>query len=156
MEPSDKVEDIFGQTSNLDQLHIFVIPPAGTGSPIVSCEWLFFSFNFFGRFGHVPLFVSVPSDVMRLLGVAEKLQKAMWGQDLNNILRDVDQCKGFKYVPADVVDSFQLVELGCCAKVILVREEYLSTMIALERLHNNPGGIVVTGHPGIGTLFAEG
>ena len=92
---------------------------------------------------------------MRLLGVAEKLQKAMWGQDLNNILRDVDQCKGFKYVPADVVDSFQLVELGCCAKVILVREEYLSTMIALERLHNNPGGIVVTGHPGIGTLFAE-
>jgi len=100
---------------------------------------------------------SVSSDELKLYHAAQKLHKAMWGQDLGKRLRDVDQCKGFKYLPADVVDDLQLGRLGCDANIILVRKEYMSTMIALEGRRNNSGGIVVTGHPGIGTkVVAEG
>jgi hypothetical protein len=98
---------------------------------------------------------SVPSGTLRLYDAAQKLHKAMWRQDLGRRLQDVDQCEGLKYLPATAVDDLQLRELGCKAKVILVREEYTFTLNALEGRQEHSGGIVVTGHPGIGTNLLQ-
>jgi hypothetical protein len=98
---------------------------------------------------------SVSSNTLRLYEAAEKLHKAMWRQDLGRRLQDVDQCEGLKYLPATVVDDLQLRELGCGAKAILFREEYTVTLNALEGCEDDSGGIVVTGHPGIGTNLLQ-
>lgn len=74
----------------------------------------------------------------------------MWRQDLEGILQDVDQCKGLKFVPAEKVKELQLRELICNAKAILVREEYTFALKAMEGCTMESGGIIVTGHPGIG------
>ena len=58
----------------------------------------------------------------------------------------------FKYLPATVVDELGLRELGFNASVLLVREEYHYTLDTLEGRQKNSGGIVITGHPGIGTI----
>jgi hypothetical protein len=86
---------------------------------------------------------------------ADKLHEAMWRQDLGRRLQDVDRCEGLKYLPATVVDDLQLADLGCEADVILVREEYVFTLNALEGRQKNTGGIVLTGHPGIGTSLLQ-
>jgi hypothetical protein len=92
------------------------------------------------------LLCSVPT----LYDAAKKLHKAMWRQDLGRRLQDVDQCEGLKYLPATVINDLQLLQLGCNATAILVREEYSFTLRALEGCHTNSGGIVLMGHPGIG------
>ena len=87
----------------------------------------------------------------KLLVVADGLYKAMWRQDLESKLQDVEGCNGLKYLPAAAVNDLRLGELGCFAQAILVREEYLSTFSVLEERQDRcSGGIVVTGHPGIG------
>jgi hypothetical protein len=104
------------------------------------------------------LLCSVLSNASILYDAANKLYKAMWRQDLGSRLQDVDQCEGLKYLPATVVDDLQLRQLGCNAKAILVREEYRFTLDALEgrqKAQNNSGGIVVMGHPGIGTNLLQ-
>jgi hypothetical protein len=75
----------------------------------------------------------------------------MWQQDLESRLQDVGQCEGLKYLPPTAVHDLRLRRLGCTAEAILVREEYYFTLKALEGRQNNSGGIIVTGHPGIGT-----
>jgi len=74
----------------------------------------------------------------------------MWRQDLTS--RDVES---FKYLPATVVDDLGLRELRFNALVMLVRNPYLFTLNTLERRQKNTGGIVVTGHPGIGTNLLQ-
>jgi hypothetical protein len=96
---------------------------------------------------------SVPSDTLRMYSSAKKLHKAMWNKDLNGRLEDVDD---LKYLPATQVEILELRQLGCSAKAILVRKEYRFTMNTLEerqKAQSESGGIVVTGHPGIGTPF---
>ena len=81
----------------------------------------------------------------------------MWQQDLGSKLQDVDQCEGLKYLPDTMVNQLQLRRLGCHAEAILVRKEYIFALNVLEDRQNNTGGIIITGHPGIGTyLSAEG
>jgi len=96
------------------------------------------------------LLCSDPSDALRLHEAAKKLHKAMWQQDLGSRLQDVDN---LKYLPATEVEGLRLQELGCDAKVILVRREYLITMNTFEGRQNNSGGMVITGHPGIGMIL---
>lgn len=52
--------------------------------------------------------------------------------------------------PATAIEELQLRRLGCTAKAILVREEYPLTLKARKGRQNKSGGIIVTGHPGIG------
>ena len=82
---------------------------------------------------------------------------AMWQQDLESSLQDVDQCKGFKYLPVDMIKNLRLQHLRCYTKSILVRNEYHFTLETLMRYQNsgNSGGMVVTGHPGIGTNLLQ-
>jgi hypothetical protein len=103
----------------------------------------------------VILLCSDPSDALVLYDAAVKLHKAMWRQDLGGILQDVDQCEGLKFLPAAVVNELQLRELGCNAKAILVREEYTFALKAMEGRQMDSGGIIVTGHPGIGTNLLQ-
>jgi hypothetical protein len=94
---------------------------------------------------------SVPSDALIMYSSAQKLHEAMWKKDLNGRLEDVI---GHKYLPATQVEILELQQLGCNAKAILVRKEYDFTLDALEKrqkAQDDSGGIVVTGHPGIGT-----
>ena len=81
---------------------------------------------------------------------ADELHEAMWRQDLESKLQDVEGCNGLKYLPAAAINDLRLQELGCVAKAILVREEYRSSFSILEERQDRFGGIVVTGHPGIG------
>jgi len=87
---------------------------------------------------------------LKLLEAAKKLHKDMWQQDLGSRLRDVG-VDDLKYLPATEVEGLQLRRLGCKAEIILIRNEYLFTMDTLEGRQNNSGGMVITGHPGIGT-----
>ena len=49
-------------------------------------------------------------------------------------LQDVNQCDGFKYLPATVINDIGLRELVLCnAEAILVRDEYRFTFDALWR-----------------------
>jgi hypothetical protein len=93
------------------------------------------------------LLCSAPSGSPKWYDVAKKLYKAMWRQDLTSRLQDVED---LKYLPATVVDELGLQDLGFDASVLLVREEYRFTLKALEGRQTNSGGIVLTGHPGIG------
>ena len=86
----------------------------------------------------------------KLYVLADELYKAMWRQDLESKLQDIEGCNGLKYLPAAEVNDLRLRELGCFAQAILVREEYCSTFSALEQRQDSSGGIVLTGHPGIG------
>ena len=74
----------------------------------------------------------------------------MWKNTLEEILQDVANCNGHKYLPQ--VDSLRLQALGCSADVILWRDEYLFTLEKLKefRAKFGVGGVVVTGQPGIG------
>lgn len=56
---------------------------------------------------------------------------------------------------ATVVDDLGLRELRCDAMAIPVREEYRFTLDTLEGCQNDSGGIVVTGHPRIGTNLLQ-
>jgi hypothetical protein len=107
---------------------------------------------FLGFFADLVMFLpfSDPSYTMILYNAAVKLHKAMWEQDLESRLQEVSQCGGLKYLPATAIEELQLRRLGCTAEAILVREEYPFTLKALEARQNNSGGIIVTGHPGIG------
>ena len=96
----------------------------------------------------------VSSGSSTLYDAANRLYTAMWQQDLGSKLQDVDQCEGFKYLPATVVNELRLRELKCNAMAILVREEYRSTLDTLEA-RQNIGGMVVMGHPGIGTNLLQ-
>ena len=49
-----------------------------------------------------------------------------------------------------MIDELQIRLLGCRASAILVRNEYIFALNALEGRQNNSGGIMITGHPGIG------
>ena len=80
---------------------------------------------------------------------------AMWQQDLESRLQDVDQCEGFKYLPATVVKDLRLWELQCDAEIILICNKYRLTLNTLVRHQNTSGGIVVTGYPGIGTNLLQ-
>ena len=90
-----------------------------------------------------------------LYDAAVKLHKAMWRQDLGSRLQDVEQCEGLKYLPATEVNNLQLRHLGCTARAILIREEYSFTLEALEGRQDNSGGMIVTGHSGIGTHLLQ-
>lgn len=92
-----------------------------------------------------------PSESLALHSAATRLHTAMWRQDLTSRLRDVDGCDGFKYLPATAVSDLGLQELGYGPFFMLVREEYRFIFDNLEGRQDNSGGIVVTGHPGIGT-----
>lgn len=99
------------------------------------------------------VFISLPeSGRTRLYDVAHNLYRDMWRQDLTTRLQDVDGCEGFKYLPATEVNGLRLRELGLNAKVMLLRGEYIVAFNAMEarRVNTGTGGIVVTGHPGIG------
>ena len=146
-----------------DHLQVFVALPSVLSSPSLahdvgmtkSCEW-FFSSSFWAKFlVNLIMFLlgSVPSDALRMYNSAKKLYEAMWNKDLNGRLADVDD---LKYLPTTQVEILELRQLGCSAKAILVRKEYSFTMNALEerqKAQGDSGGIVVTGHPGIGTPF---
>jgi hypothetical protein len=96
---------------------------------------------------------SVPFEMSESYDVANKLHKAMWRQDVGSKLQDIEGCNDLKYLPAAAVNDLGLRELGCFAEAILVREEYRSTFSALEQRRQRrgrSGGIVVTGHRGIG------
>jgi hypothetical protein len=67
----------------------------------------------------------------------------------------VNGCEGFKYLPATEVNSLRLRKLGLNTKVMLVRGEYSVAFDAMEARQVNGGGIVVTGHPGIGTNLLQ-
>ena len=86
----------------------------------------------------------------QLYVMADELYKAMWRQDLESKLQDVEGCNGLKYLPAAAIYDLRLRELGCFAQAILVREEYRSTFSAMEERQDSLGGMVLTGHPGIG------
>jgi hypothetical protein len=96
---------------------------------------------------------SVPSDALAVYDAAQKLHKIMWGNDLRSKLQDVEGIEGIKYLPPHEVDNLQLRKLGCNAEAILIRKEYYFTLNALNGRQNNSGGIVITGHPGIGTHY---
>jgi hypothetical protein len=97
----------------------------------------------------------VPSDSSTLYDAANNLHTAMWQQDLESKLQDVDQCEGFKYLPSTVVNDLRLRELTLYSMAILVREEYRYTLNTLEERQDNSGGVVVVGHPGIGTNLLQ-
>ena len=101
------------------------------------------------------LLYSVPPDSQIFFDVANTLYMAMWQQDLKSSLKDVDQCEGLKYLPATVMENLQLQELQCNAYFILIHNEYCLTLDTLARYPNTSGGIVVTGHPGIGTNLLQ-
>ena len=84
---------------------------------------------------------------------ANDLHRAMWLNNFEGKLVEVDECEGLTYLPSTEVRDLQLNALGCNATAILVREEYHFTYEELKKHHPNPniGGIVLTGHPGIGT-----
>jgi hypothetical protein len=96
------------------------------------------------------LVCSDPSDALIAYDVAQKLHKAMWRQDIESRLQ---YDNGFKYLPAKEVGHLQLRKLGCKTTAILIREEYTFTLNTLEerQKRGHTGGVVVTGHPGIGT-----
>ncbi len=60
-------------------------------------------------------------------------------------------CEGLKYLPGSQVDSLRLRSLGYKTEALLVRNE---SIFALDHLNSGSlakcGGVVVTGHPGIG------
>jgi hypothetical protein len=84
---------------------------------------------------------------------ANHLHRAMWLDSLEKRLRKVDGYEELSFLPLAEVENLQLKALGCDATPILVREEYLFTYEELKKHHPNPnvGGMVLTGHPGIGT-----
>lgn len=84
---------------------------------------------------------------------ARNLHRAMWQNDIEKKLLDVVGYKGLKYLPLTEVKNLQLGELGCTENPILFREDYSFTLKQLKdrRSNHDFGGMVVLGHPGIGT-----
>ena len=76
----------------------------------------------------------------------------MWGRDLEVLLEMAD-CGGLKYIPEIQVNELGLQVLGYSEKVLLVRQEYISAFDHLTSmsLNDRSGGVIVTGQPGIGT-----
>ena len=95
--------------------------------------------------------LALHSAATKLHNATTRLHTAMWRQYLTSRLRDDDECDGFKYLPTTAVRDLELRELGSGPSLMLVREEYRFAFDNLEGRQDNSGGIVVTGHPGIGT-----
>jgi hypothetical protein len=83
---------------------------------------------------------------------AENLHQALWQKDLEKRFLEVNECEGLKFLPSTEVRDLRLKDLGCDANIILIREDYCFTLRELEKYRQlNAGGVVVMGHPGIGT-----
>jgi len=88
----------------------------------------------------------------RFYQVGERLHRVMWGRDLEDMLLDVPDCGGLRYIPGTQVNKLGLQDLGYNEKVLLVRHEYISAFDQLTSmsLNDRSGGVIVTGQPGIG------
>jgi len=75
----------------------------------------------------------------------------MWGKDLEEMLLDVPDCEGLKYLPKAQVDHLQIGVLGYPEEVLLIRKEYIFALnnLILKSLRAG-GGVLVDGQPGIG------
>jgi hypothetical protein len=75
----------------------------------------------------------------------------MWGKDFKEMLLDVPNCEGMKYLPAAQVDYLQIKHLGYPEQVLLIRTEYILSMNKFtSKSLCEGGGVVITGQPGIG------
>ena len=75
----------------------------------------------------------------------------MWGKNLEEMLLDVPDCEGLKYLPKAQVDHLQIGYLGYLEEVLLIRKEHIFAMNNLtSKSLRKGGGVVVTGQPGIG------
>ena len=84
--------------------------------------------------------------------LGERLHQVIWGRGLGEMLMDVPECEGLKYIPETQVNELGLPDLGYDEKVLLVRHEYNSAFDQLTSmsLNDGSGGVVVMGESGIG------
>jgi hypothetical protein len=74
----------------------------------------------------------------------------MWGKDLEEMLLDVPNCGGLKYLPKAQVDHLQMGVLDYPEEVLLICKEYIFAMNNLtSKSLRKGGGVVVAGQPGI-------
>ena len=84
--------------------------------------------------------------------VGGRLHQVMWGRDLKEMLLDVPDCGGLRYIPETQVNKLGLRDLGYGEKALLIRQEYTAALHQLTSmsLNDTSGGVIVTGQPGIG------
>jgi hypothetical protein len=84
---------------------------------------------------------------------AEKLKKALWGQDLQGILKKTSN--GLAYLPDDWICHLDIRRLGYSERGFLLRPEYETAlkMDLFDRqkaMEQNHGGVIIMGQSGIG------
>ncbi|KAI0290640.1 hypothetical protein B0F90DRAFT_1784429 [Multifurca ochricompacta] len=89
---------------------------------------------------------------------AMRLHKTLWKKPLGQIFPTInapDLKKTYTYVPQVQLSNFQVENFGYDEKTLLFRDEYSIAFEEIKgksrtRRKNNIGGIVITGHPGLG------
>ncbi|KAI0255005.1 hypothetical protein BJV78DRAFT_810987 [Lactifluus subvellereus] len=109
---------------------------------------------------HLHIIVELPSALPGMQDIhqaALKLYGTLWGKDLNDILLDVPDGNGLKYVPKSRMDDLELRAFKYKEDAFLVREEYSFAFDELETRsadsEKKGGGVVVLGQPGIGKTY---
>ena len=96
----------------------------------------------------------IGADLGEEVRAAEILKRALWGKDLNAILKETSD-GAFRYVPKELIESLGICTIGFYEDDLLIRTEYeaaLKTLIFDRQysLRNQLCGVVVIGQPGIG------
>ena len=86
------------------------------------------------------------------LQVGKCLHQLTWGRNFEEMLLDLPDCGGLRYIPEIQVNKLGLRHLGYGEKVLLESHEYISAFDHLTSMSLNEatGGVIVTGQPGIG------
>ena len=130
----------------IGHLHVYVQPLSSAG------PW-----NLCSMFGqHIIILSFCLATPLQLAGrfhqVGGRLHQVMWGRDLKEMLLDVPDCGGLRYIPEIQVNKLGLRDLGYGEKALLIRQEYTAALHQLTSmsLNDTSGGVIVTGQPGIG------
>jgi len=84
--------------------------------------------------------------------VGKQFHQVIWGRDFGEMLMEVPNCEGLRYIPETQVNELGLQDLGYNEKALLICHRYISAFDHLTSisLNDRSGGVVVTGQPGIG------
>jgi hypothetical protein len=100
------------------------------------------------------------TDLLKDVQAAEKLKKALWGKNLEDVLdKTLHEGTTWKYMSKQTIASLELRKLGYSeSDGFLIRPEYDATLgsKSLNRedaIGRQCHGVVVFGQPGIGALF---
>ena len=84
--------------------------------------------------------------------MGQRLHQMTWKRNFEEMVMDMPDCKGLRYIPETKVKELGIQLLGYSGHNLLIRNDYISAFNNLVSMSEKGigGGVVVTGQPGIG------